>query len=277
MRYPIKPLAKWIALCILLLSTHGCSQSTPLEKPILKTAVPISSPATGSAPLTTPIPNKIGLTIEENEIIGQVSIDPLTFRPVHGSQQDIIARHTLEKETSYSLQNGSHIVYTPPGDNSFKAFRTSDNSGIILQKDGITILQTSIGDASPVNPLRGLWVYDEHWVLEVAFVKNIADGDSIHSDVTGQIYRDGVLLNEQLGYEEMFGFQLLGGKPFYFYKKDGEFHLSYNNQDLPVKYDEIPHYYCCSGSELNPISGTNWVVFLGQRDGVWYYSEIGQY
>ncbi len=73
---------------------------------------------------------------------------------------------------------------------------------------------------------------------------------------------------------EMFGFQLLGGKPFHFYQKDNRVHVSYDNQDLPLEYDTIPHYNCCSAAELNPRSGPNWIGFFGRREKTWYYAEI---
>lgn len=72
----------------------------------------------------------------------------------------------------------------------------------------------------------------------------------------------------------MFGFQLLDGKPFYFFKKDDRIYISYDHQELPLTYDEIPHYQCCSAGGLNAVAGPNWVGFFGRRGEVWYYTEI---
>jgi hypothetical protein len=254
----------------------------PEQSTITPSAVTRISTPTRVIPMTTPVQNKNGLTIEENEIIGQVSLEPLTFQPVHGSQQDINARHAPDKGKPYSFQdglaqNGMYGINPVTGERHFKAFEDSDSGKIVLKQDEVMILQIDAGDGSPISPLRGLWVDDEHWILEIAFVKNIIDGNSVYSNAVGQIYQDGGLLNKQYGYEEMFGFQFLDGKPFYFYKRDGQIHLSYNNEDLPVVYDEIVHYRCCSGAALNPTAGINWIGFWGQRDGIWYYSEIGRY
>lgn len=296
----MQPLTKWAVLALLTLLVYGCSHAIPSDKLISETTTLLSvtpthiqqtSPPTFSpmtiataAPLTTPIPNKIGLTIEENEIVGQASLDPLTFQPVHGSQQDIQARHAQDKGKPYVFpngfeQNGAYVIYPVTGDGHFRAVRASDSAKIVLllQQDETTIDQMDGGDVSPISPLRGLWVVNGHWILETAFVRNSIDGNAIQSDAVGRIYQDGVLLNEKYGYEEMFGFQLLAGKSFYFYKRDGQVYLSYNNENLPITYDEIPHYACCSGAQLNPIAGSNWIGFWGQRDGVWYYTEIGQY
>lgn len=292
----MKSLTKWAILALLSLFMCGCAEYLPLEKPVPETTQPLNvakthiqltpiptfSPIAASATLTTPISNKFGITIEENEIIGQASLDPLTFEPVHGSQQDIKVRHSKDKGKPYLFpdgfeQNGAYVIYPVNVDRHLRVVRASENVKIVLQKDEVTILQIDGGDVSPINPLRGLWVEHEHWILEIAFVRNIIDGNAIQSNAVGKIYRDSVLLNEEYGYEEMFGFQLLDGKPFYFYKKDRQVYLSYNNEDLPIVYDEIPHYACCSGAELNPIAGSNWIGFWGQRDGVWYYTEIGRY
>ena len=123
----------------------------------------------------------------------------------------------------------------------------------------------------PIEVLRGLWVSGTHWTLEIAGISRV------YGDPTGQLYLDGVLLNQKYGYQEMFGYQLLDNKPFYFYKKDGRIHLSYAGQDLPLVYDQVPHYGCCSNGELNPRSGPNWLNFWGRRGTHWYYVQIGRY
>jgi hypothetical protein len=100
----------------------------------------------------------------------------------------------------------------------------------------------------------------------------------MQSAISGQVFRDGVLLNDQYGYQEMFNYRLLNGKPMYFYQKDGKIHLSYDGTDLPLVYDEVPHYGCCSNGELNnPSSGPNWLTFWGLRAGTLYYVQIGRY
>jgi hypothetical protein len=304
MEHPMQSLIKCAILTLLAFIIYGCSQpnqsvnSIPETAPslsitpthILQTPTTTISPAarliasatSTSVPLTSPIPNNTGLTIEENEIIEQASLDPLTFQPVHGSQQAIQVRHAQQKEKPYSFpygfeENGAYAIYPVTGDLHFKAVRASDSAKIVLQQDGKTILHVDGGDVSPISPLLGLWVDDEHWTLEIASVTNMITGNSVNSAAVGQIYQDGKFLNDLYGYDEMFGFQVLNDKPFYFYKKDGEIHLSYNNEDLPILYDEVPHYGCCSSAELNPIAASNWIGFWGQRDEVWYYTEIGGY
>lgn len=148
---------------------------------------------------------------------------------------------------------------------------------IEVEQNGEILFRTTGGQPSPINILRMLWVQEDHWTLEIAFTTRISSGNEVRSFPVGRIYQDGVLLNDLYSYEEMFGFQMIDGKPFYFYKKDGRIHISYDNEDLPIFYDEIPHYHCCSGAEINPVQAGNWVGFFGRRGETWFYTELGKY
>lgn len=89
------------------------------------------------------------------------------------------------------------------------------------------------------------------------------------------IIQDGEILNHKFGYDEMFGWRILDKKPFYFFTKDGSVFLSYDGQELPIKYDYVPHYRCCEvGSQQNPNGSANKIWFLGARSGFWYSVEI---
>jgi hypothetical protein len=99
--------------------------------------------------------------------------------------------------------------------------------------------------------------------------------NEIDFDVWGEVIQDGISLNKQHGYQEAFGFQLMKGKSFYFFKKRGRLGISYNGVEIPLGYTQVPHYWCCSAAALNPRSAKNMVAFFAQRGGVWYYIEIG--
>ncbi len=232
--------------------------------------------------------NSMGLTIDENKIIGSIGLEPLTFQPEHGTQEEVLGRRQSEKETRYirevDLEAGMPVIYPITGEEAYEARAYLRQEGaatkiwVKLEHSGITLLEVPAGDPGPIDPLQGLWVdSDGNWVLELAFVTNTTQGNEIRSEVTGQIYRNGELLNQKYGFDEMFGYQFLDGKPFYFFKQGGGIYLSYDNQVLPLTYDEIPHYSCCSAAQLNPISAPNWVGFFGRRGDVWYYTEVGSY
>ena len=282
----MKKLILALSLIIFSLLLFGCAgNTTPEQLPsptatsseIIPTLTTEPTVTDASAQLTTPIPNDIGLTIEENEVIGEPSLEPLIFTPVHSSQQEILERHASEKGSPYSF--GMEIVIDSEG-HQYKAVEdTGANGGMVINilQDEEIIFQVDAGDVSPISPLWGLWVEDSHWVLEISHVTNTTEGNAVYSNAIGQVYRDGVSLNEGYGYEEIFGYQLLDGKPFFFYLLDGRIHLSYDGETLPIWYDEVHHYQCCSGGMLNPRMGINWVGFWGIREGVTYYTEIGKY
>ena len=93
----------------------------------------------------------------------------------------------------------------------------------------------------------------------------------------GHIVSDGVWLNEEYGYDEAFGFQLLNGKPIYFYQRDGQIGVSFAGEELLLGFDKVLHYGCCSAGMLNPNRAQKMKPFFAQNDGIWYYAEIGVY
>jgi hypothetical protein len=110
-------------------------------------------------------------------------------------------------------------------------------------------------------PLKAMGSWDDRWLLEV----------------DGFLIQDGEILNESLGYEEIFGWQLLNEKPFYYFRKGPRVGVSYDGSTLPVYYDEIIHYRCCEPSMFNNAGNEDMVWFYGLRDGTWYYVEIGAF
>ncbi|HSD84053.1 MAG TPA: hypothetical protein VLG46_09355 [Anaerolineae bacterium] len=86
-------------------------------------------------------------------------------------------------------------------------------------------------------PIWGLWAYGNRWALEVAHVTLIRiPPNTIDGVEFGEVIQEGVALNQQKGYEESFGFQLLQGKPFYFFKRQGRLGISYDGQEIDLGY-----------------------------------------
>jgi hypothetical protein len=230
------------------------------------------------------------LSVEEYPLKNAPNVEPLTFMPMQGTQEEILAKHQQERGNSFP--NNSFFVNGQPGISvqlgneklvaleSFTDTVTSQGTfqkvSVQVSRDGEIIYSIPAGDSSPINTLRGLWAYSNHWALEIAQVtQKISSQNEISLDSSGQIVQDGKLLNERNGYDEAFGFQLMNGKPFYFFKRDGQIGISYDNQEVPLGYAQIPHYQCCSGAELNPKIAQSMVAFFAQRDEKWYYVEIG--
>ena len=138
----------------------------------------------------------------------------------------------------------------------------------LLEGDEI-ILSVDGGLPSPVLPLQSLWSYEDHWALEILYAE-----EEIWQ---GRIYLNGELLNESQDYQEAFGFQLLGGKPFYFFQREDALGYSYDGIEMELPYDSIPHYNCCSASTINPLPAENMVAFYALTGDDWYYVELGDF
>jgi hypothetical protein len=110
------------------------------------------------------------------------------------------------------------------------------------------------------NPVRALRSFNGQWVLETQNTV-IIDGEDI---------------GEKPGYDEIFHWQPLNSKPFYFFVNDGKVGLSYNGQTLPVQYDQVIHGQCCEPTIFNPDGSDLMVWFYALRDGVWHYVELGR-
>jgi hypothetical protein len=222
-------------------------------------------------------------------IIGESSI---SFLPVEGTQEDILSKHQDERNkpfpdtSSYenfhpgysAILNGQGIVATYYETPSITTDMGTFYKGYVEVSQEEKVLYTiQTGDSTPVSSLRGLWTYDNHWVLEIvhATEKKGLFQSEMDFDLLGDIILDGVSLNQQQEYQETFGFQLMNGKPFFFFKKSEHIGISYNGKEISLEYTEIPHYSCCSGAAFNPKIAENMVSFFAQRNETWYYVEIG--
>jgi hypothetical protein len=217
------------------------------------------------------------LNLEEYQLTGKPQLTPLTFQPVQGTQSEILAKNAGERAKVIL----NPVTTTVDGNPAMSSLGESmDMQAIVLtaaigqpeqtvqlKRGTEVIFEAPAGLPSPVVPVQALWTYDGHWALEI-----------LYSDATtwaGKIYIDGKLVNDQKGYNEAFGLQLLADKPFFFYKRDGKEGYSYDGKETDLNFDEIPHYNCCEEGEFNPIQAQNMVAFFAQRASSWYYVELG--
>lgn len=98
-----------------------------------------------------------------------------------------------------------------------------------------------------------------HWVLEF----------------DGHVIVDGQDFNQTNNYNEVFSWQVVGGKPFFFFTRDGLTHLNYAGRDLLYTYDQVIHGGSGEAALYNPGSSDQLVWFYALRDGLWYYVEAG--
>ena len=228
-----------------------------------------------------------GLRIEEYALMCAPCPDPLTITTTQGTQPDIFFLPSTRFDThpNQSFDAAGHLTSSVVLGNDkisvteITGDSTASGNGVNIQvaRNGQIMDTIQAGDVTPLDTLRGLWVFDDnHWVLEIAHVTSMPGPDnSVSFDAVGQIFQDGVLLNERNNYQAAFGFQTMNGRPFYFFKRDGRINIVYDGQEMLLGYTEIPHYGCCSAAEMNPRSYVDGVAFFAQRDGRWYYVGIG--
>jgi hypothetical protein len=257
---------------------------TPIPSPtkltaLVQTTTPSASPTT--TPTAFPTRSVAGLSITAYEIIGNPTfqLDPLEVQTVQGlwymGAPYSPAFPPGKPSTNFpELDYSSHSMQANLNGRKLTAQEDYNSGGtkgnVIVTEDGQEIYRIAIGVGSPIESLRGLWVYDNHWVLETAYVSENAD-----YIVRGQISEDGILLNDKYHYEEAFGFQIINDRPFYFFSRDQKTNAWYDGQEILLGYDRIPHYSCCSSAELNPYQWQNRVDFFGLHGETWYLVQIG--
>ncbi len=149
-------------------------------------------------------------------------------------------------------------------DNDLVTLDLKEDHGVrvfAVVRAGMTVYVSAHVPGPVSEPIKGLWSWDGHWVLEV----------------DGQVLVDGKSLNQELGYDEIFGWRLLKGEPFYFFRKGGRIGVSYAGRVLPQQYEEVIHYRCCEPAAFNVAGNDTMVWFYALKDGMWCYVEAGAY
>lgn len=132
---------------------------------------------------------------------------------------------------------------------------------LMVQSDGEEIFSYTVSESGPIDPVKGLRSWNGQWVLEV-------DGTLIVA---------GANINLKEGYDEIFHFRMIEGKPFFFFKQAGKVGISYGGEVLDVGYDEVIHYTCCEAGAFDIRSNEKMVWFYALRDGKWHYVELGRF
>lgn len=195
------------------------------------------------------------------------------FTPLGMSLEQVMAKRAAEREKplprkDYAL--GDKVLgYSYGG--------LPGRGEVMVQLDGKTIFKIAYGDDSPINPVGGLWALDDEWILELIHIKNRNENNTIYTETRGDIIIDRQSMNKTFGYDESFGFQLMAGKAFYFYEKDGRIGFTYDGQHIQTGFTAVPHYACCSGAGFNPFHFENMVSFFATSEEGHYYTEIGVY
>ena len=238
------------------------------------------------SPSATPWVFPSGLSIEEHALAKRPEIEPLVLLPLDNlTQEQMFSKHAnefqdnLRPESYYGLCGCSLLAML--GNDKLEPFESgifSPGQKVLVgvKRNGKVIFSTMSELPGTTSGFRVLTTYDTHWVLELAGgVKKIEGNQQVDSFYPGSIFVDGKSLNDIHVYDESYGFQTIHDKPFYFYKRNGKIGVSYAGKEIPLGYDGVPHYHCCSGGELNPRMARNMIAFFAWRGDQWYYVEAG--
>jgi len=124
------------------------------------------------------------------------------------------------------------------------------------------IFMVKCGAAMPIRSVITAWVYGRHWIIQGYCNKKF------------DIFWDGISLNQSRKYQESFAFQLLGGKPFYLFKRDEKVWLYYSEKETLLGYDEVKLNYCCMNYPP-PEHYENLIAFYATKGNQLYYVVIG--
>jgi len=122
---------------------------------------------------------KTNLSIEEHPIktMGLEGED-LTFEPIEGYKEDILAKHANERSNPV-------VTFSAPisfGDDTLDAKENyTDNLEMSIEA----------GVISPISNFRGLWKVDDHWFLEIAHVEENPIDPNAAFIIWGEIIQDG--------------------------------------------------------------------------------------
>ncbi len=218
------------------------------------------------------------LKLEEHRLSGPPELTPLSFTPLDGTQAEVLAKHSDERALHIINEvvtvEGSPALSSLGESKDLQAVVVTASQGkpdqtVKVMRANEVIFQASAGLPSPAVPVQALWTYDKHWALEILYADE--------TTWTGKIYIDGTLINDQKGYTDAFGLQLLAGKPFFFFSRNGQIGYSYDGKETELEYNQIPHYNCCAESEINPKPAQNMVSFFANKANTWYYVELGNF
>jgi hypothetical protein len=134
----------------------------------------------------------------------------------------------------------------------------TQDAGVEIRRSNRQVLftfRTYFDTRLEVNRFRA---WQDHWILTA--------GDFV--------IQDGQILNQKLGFQEMFAWSLSEDKPIYLFRKGAKLGLSYNGKFLLLPYEDIPRGLCCGLGVNNPGVLDNSMHFFGKRDGVWYYVVV---
>jgi len=166
-----------------------------------------------------------------------------------GSETFLIQNDVIYAWGGYAIDTSAPILY-----NGELLWARTYSDQIEIKKSNGGLVFTSMTSWLP-NHRPKFRAWNGHWILEE----------------NSSVIQDGEILNQKLGFQEVFNWSLIKDKPAYFFRKGSRVGLSYDGNILPINYQNVAHGLCCGPAQNNPFVGYDVVHFFGERDGVWYY------
>jgi hypothetical protein len=222
-----------------------------------------------------------GYRLEQNPIMssysfrlfrdGDMLLDGITYfwsATVKSDGRDFVLQVEMNNGTIFLVRSGQmhewradrHFYISPIFAGDHLVTLEDSNGHVVVMEDEMQVfsMPAAMGVA---NPVKGLTAWEGHWVLEV----------------DGRVIIDGIDLDTELGYDQIFNWSLIGGQPFYFFvdAPNSGVHVSYAGIDQAQSYQEIIHDACCEPAAFNPQFNEHIITFYGRRNGMWYYVQMG--
>jgi hypothetical protein len=100
--------------------------------------------------------------------------------------------------------------------------------------------------------------WDEHWVW--------ANKDFL--------IQDGVILNNEIGVQEIFSWRIIDEQPAFLFRKDGQLGFYFDEKIAALPYQDVVRHMCCGMVVNNPVIFEHEMSFFGFREGLWYYVVV---
>lgn len=302
--------------CLLTMALAACAptpnppQPPPTEAPRTATATAVP-PATAtptrtlrptraptptatqtSAPLsvpTAPLPPQPALRLPEGFSVEVFELRPGInpadpFQPVAASGDAVLERHRAQRELEWL----GGVDYTIEIDGQATGYLGSERIVVTVDDpiiDGVfnNVLEVRIGDRlvyrgepEPRGPglLNSLWIDGSHWYVQLTHTRVIRN---VEVELVSDVLRDGQSLSAVYGYDEVFGFQLIAGRPFFFHRVGDAYGLMWDGAEIPLPYTAIVHNLCCGGGPRNPMASLDMTSFFALQNDTWYYVEAGMF
>lgn len=181
-------------------------------------------------------------------------ISAIVVVPQYGQEEAFLIQNDIIYQWSYSHQDppSSPILYQ---DELLWLKVNEDWDHVQVLKSNRDVIYSFSVYTEPMFSTKLFTIRNSHWVWAVRDFLII----------------DGEIINEKLGFQEIFLWRLIDGNPAYFFRKDGRAGFSYDGKIFPLEYQNIARYMCCGYSVNNPSIGDNSARFFAEREGVWYY------